>query len=163
MAATLPSKAKRGRTDDRFCHDRRDLADAVNRNSKRAAGQEQPSGQEAANGAGGGSERREKFAVALDRARNLAALHGAPDPGIHPRYHRGIQIALQKIDVMDAAPAAAGDVDAVGTLFAFEVSPARQIVFHRDRLPADFRVAFDTERLVVRDRDLLGDWKSTRL
>src|SRR6516162_1971384 len=40
-----------------------------------------------------------------------------------------IQIALQKIDAMDAAPAAAGDVNAVGTLFAFEIGRARQIVF----------------------------------
>ena len=96
------------------------------------------------------SERREEFAVTLDRACDFAALHGTPHPGIHPGDHRRVEIALQEIDVVDAAPAAAGNVDAVGTLLALKIGLARQIVFRWYRQPADFCVAFDAERVVVR-------------
>ena len=44
---------------------------------------------------------------------------------------------------MDAAPAAARNVDAIGALFAFQVGFARQIVFYRNWQSANFRVSFE--------------------
>ena len=94
-----------------------------------------------------GLERSQQFAVTPNRAGNLTALHGAPDPCIHPGHDGGVEIPLQEVDIADAAPAAAGNVDAVGALLAFEIGLPRQIVFDRDWQPAYFRVTFDAERM----------------
>src|SRR5581483_7906531 len=102
------------------------------------------------------SERRQEFAVTLDRACDSATLHGTPYPGIHPGDHRGVEVALQEIDVAYAAPAAAGNVDAVGTLLALKIGFAREIVLGWDRQAANFGVSFNAERVVAHDRDLLG-------
>jgi hypothetical protein len=59
-------------------------------------------------------------------------------------------------DVVHAAPAAAGDVKAVRLAGRCEESLAGRVVFDRDGQTADLGVAFDAQRLVVHDRNLLA-------
>src|SRR5262245_36914051 len=101
------------------------------------------------------SERGQKLAEAMDCARDLAALERAPDHRIHPGDDGGVEILLEQIDVVDAAPAAAWDIDAVGPFLRAEEGLARHAVLDRDRQPAYFHVALDAERGVLGDLDLL--------
>src|SRR5262245_24462726 len=103
----------------------------------------------------GMSERRQELAEAVDCAGDLAALERAPDHRIHPRDHGGVEILLEQIDVVDAAPPAAWDIDAVGPFLRAEEGLARHAILDRDRQPADLHVALDAERRIVGDLDLL--------
>src|SRR6516164_3841725 len=60
------------------------------------------------------SERRQQFAESVDRAGDLAAPQRTPNHRIHPGDHGGIEILFQEVDIVDAAPAAARNVNAVG-------------------------------------------------
>ena len=64
-------------------------------------------------------------------------------------------IIFQELDIVDAAPAAAWNVNAVGLSRGCELGLARHGIFDRDRQAADLDVAFDPQRRVVRDLDFL--------
>src|SRR2546430_13723383 len=99
------------------------------------------------------SERRQQFAESVDRAGDLAPPQRAPDHRIEPSDHGGIEILFQELDIVDAAPAAAWNVNAVGLGRGCEIGLARHIIFNRNRQAPDLDVAFDPQRRVVRDLD----------
>src|SRR6516225_6423005 len=64
-------------------------------------------------------------------------------------------IIFQELDIVDAAPAAAWNVNAVGLSRGCELGLARHGICDRDRQAADLDVAFHPQRRVVRDLDFL--------